>query len=368
MKRSMAILLAAMTLLATDAMAATTRIKDIARFQGVRDNQLIGYGLVVGLNKTGDRRQTYFTAQSLTNMLERMGVNLSPTIIKVENVAAVMCTGTLPAFARTGEKIDVTVSSIGDAKSLQGGVLLLTELKGPDNQVYAVAQGPLSLAGFGVEAGGQRMSVNHLTTARIPSGANVEKEVPLAGLGGRKTLELVLDEADFTTASRMVAALNQAMGAPLAAAQNSRTVVLQVPDNSQTDIVSFMSLAENVQLDPASVARIVINERTGTVVIGQNVRISSVAIAHGNLSVKVGTEFQVSQPPPLAEGANTVVVPETKLETTEEKVRVLNLKEGANVEDVVHALNAIGVTPRDIVAVFQALRAAGALQAELEII
>ena len=367
MKKSL-VIIAMIALFAADVPAATTRIKDIAKFQGVRDNQLIGYGLVVGLNKTGDRRQTYFTAQSLTNMLERMGVNLSPIIIKVENVAAVMCTATLPAFARTGEKIDVTVSSIGDAKSLQGGVLLMTELKGPDNQIYAVAQGPLSLAGFGVEAGGQRMTVNHLTTARIPAGANVEKEVPHPGLGGKKTLELVLNDADFTTASRMVAALNQTLGKPLAAAQNSRTIVLQVPDDSQTDIVSFMSRAENVQLDPASVARVVINERTGTVVIGQNVRISSAAIAHGNLSVKVGTELQVSQPPPLAEGADTVVVPKTNLETTEEKVRVLNLKEGASVDEVVRALNAIGVTPRDIVAIFQSLRAAGALQAELEII
>ncbi|MBI2838017.1 MAG: flagellar basal body P-ring protein FlgI [Acidobacteria bacterium] len=347
---------------------ASTRIKDIARIQGVRDNQLLGYGLVVGLNKTGDRRQTFFTAQSLTNMLERMGVTLSPAAMRIENVAAVMCTATLPAFARTGEKIDVTCSSIGDAKSLQGGILLMTPLKGPDGQAYAMAQGALSLAGFGSEAGGQKVAVNHLTVARVPAGATIEREVPHPGLDGRQVLELVLDSADFTTAERMADALNTSLGSPLALAQNSRTVLLKVPEGAHANIVGFISRAENVMLEPDSIARVVVNERTGTVVLGQDIRISAAAVAHGNLSVKIGTQFAVSQPPPLAEGAETVVVPQTILESTEEKARVISLKEGASVDDVVRALNTIGVTPRDIVAIFQALRAAGALQAELDII
>lgn len=354
--------------LAAGPASATTRVKDIAAFQGVRDNQLIGYGLVVGLNKTGDRRQTFFTAQSLTNMLERMGVTLSPTAMRIENVAAVMCTGTLPAFSRAGEKIDVTCSSIGDAKSLQGGILVMTPLKGPDGVVYALAQGPLSLAGFGSEAGGQKVAVNHLTVARVPSGATIEREAPRVMLAGKQMLELVLDQADFTTAQRMANALNERLGSPLALAENSRVVLLKVPDTEQKNIVDFISRAENVELSPDTVARVVVNERTGTVVMGQDVRIRAAAIAHGNLSVKIGTQFLVSQPPPLAQGAETVVVPQTTMETTEEKARVITLKEGASVDDVVRALNTIGVTPRDIVAIFQALRAAGALQAELEII
>lgn len=366
--RTLATILIAIALVATPHVDATTRVKDIAHFQGVRDNQLIGYGLIVGLNKTGDRRQTFFTTQSLTNMLERMGVTLSPAAMRIENVAAVICTAVLPPFARAGEKIDVTCSSIGDAKSLQGGILLFTPLKGADNQVYAVAQGPLSLAGFGSESGGQKVSVNHLTVGRVPSGATVEREVQHAGLNGREALELVLDSADFTTAQAMASALNKSLNARLAAAENSRVVRVAVPLESQPNIVAFMSLVENVRLETDTPARVIVNERTGTVVLGRDVRIRAAAIAHGNLSVKIGTQFAVSQPPPLAQGAETVVVPQTTLESSEEKARVITLHEGANVDDVVRALNTIGVTPRDIVAIFQALKAAGALQAELEII
>lgn len=347
--------------------AARTRVKDVAHIKGVRGNPLLGYGLVVGLNKTGDRRQTIFSTQSLAAMLKRMGVSVPPRAMRVENVAAVMVTADLPPFAQPGTNLDVTVASIGDAKSLQGGLLVMTNLKGPNGQVYAIAQGPLSIGGFGAGGGGNKVQVNHLTVARVPGGARVERAAPAPTLFG--ALEMVLDQSDFTTASRLANAVNQAVGPGTAAPKDARTVAVRIPAEYQGREVEFVARIESVLLDTDTVARVVVNERTGTIVMGENVRISSVAVAHGSLSVRVDTKFDVSQPSaPFSDSGETVVVPDQQLEVFEETANVLSLEEGATISDLIQALNSIGATPRDIIAILQALRAAGALQANLEII
>jgi flagellar P-ring protein precursor FlgI len=356
----------ALALSHSPAAAARTRLKDIASVKGVRPNALIGYGLVVGLNKTGDKRQTIFSTQSLAALLQRMGVAVNPAAMRVENIAAVMVTAELPSFAQPGAPLDVTVASIGDAKSLQGGLLLMTPLKGPDGEVYALAQGPLSLAGFGAEGGrGNSVQVNHLTVARIPSGARVEKEAPPVPIGG--TVEVLLSFGDFTTASRLAEAINRSAGEALAEPRDSRTVSVRVPARYRGREVDFLASIERVELETDAVARVVVNERTGTIVMGQNVRISSVAVAHGSLAVRIDTRYEVSQPAPLGTG-ETVVVPDQRVDASEEKARVMALSEGTTISELIRALNAIGASPRDIVAILQALRAAGALQAELEVI
>ncbi|NWG13347.1 MAG: flagellar basal body P-ring protein FlgI [Acidobacteria bacterium] len=344
----------------------TSRVKDVAAFEGVRDNQLVGYGLVVGLKGTGDRSQTFFSTQTLANMLERSGVTISPERVRVKNIAAVMVTANLPPFVRQGSRIDVTVSSIGDAQDIQGGVLILTPLRAPNGEVYATAQGQVVLGGFSAGGRANRVEVNHPTVGRIPNGALVEQEVPVT-LTGKTGLNLVLNHNDFTTASRAVRAINEAAGSPVAAAIDGRTIAVQVPDAYAQRIVDFMALVENARMDIDSRAKVVVNEKTGTIVMGKDVRIGSVSIIQGSLSVQVGTTLDVSQPAPFSEG-QTVVVPSQTVGAQEDRGRSVTLKEGTTVEEVVRALNMIGAGPRDVVAILQAIKAQGALHADLEII
>lgn len=344
-----------------------TRIKDIAQFQGVRDNQLIGYGLVVGLNRTGDRtQQNIFTNQTIQNMLERMGITISPSALRPENTATVMVTATLPPFSRPGSKIDVTVSSLADARSLGGGIVLMTPLKGVDGQIYAIAQGPVSIGGF--LAGNEQSSVqvNHPTVGRVPNGALVEREVPFA-INGQDTLTLVLNESDFTTARRAEQAINGVLPSPLAQAIDSRTIIINVPPADRGQIVRFMSTIENARVITDIRAKVVINERTGTIIVGKNVKVSAAAISQGNLTVRITTEFEVSQPAPFARKGETAVVQRTDLSVEEGKARPLVLPAGATVDEIVRGLQSVGATPRDIINILQALKSAGALQADLEI-
>jgi flagellar P-ring protein precursor FlgI len=346
---------------------AASRIKDVAAFEGVRDNQLVGYGLVVGLNGTGDRSQTFFSTQTLANILERSGITVAPDQMRVKNIAAVMVTANLPPFVRQGSRIDVTVSSIGDAQDIQGGVLIMTPLKAANTLVYATAQGQIVLGGFSAGAGaGNKVQLNHPTVGRIPNGALVEKEVGV-DLTGKSRLNLVLHDSDFTTATRAVRAINELVGTSVAAAIDGRTVSIAIPASYSQRIVEFMAMVENARMDVDTRAKVIINEKTGTVILGREVRIMEVSIIHGGLSLQVGTLLNVSQPAPLSQG-QTQVVPETTVSVKEDKGRSVTLREGASVEEVVKALNAIGAGPRDVIAILQAIKAEGALQAELEII
>jgi flagellar P-ring protein FlgI len=346
---------------------AASRIKDIASFEGVRDNQLSGYGLVVGLNGTGDRRQTFFSTQTLANMLERNGISIIANQVNVKNIAAVMVTATLPPSVRQGSRIDVTVSSIGDAQSIQGGVLIMTQLLGSNNQVYAVAQGQIALGGFSAGGSNNRVQTNHPTVGRIPSGGVVEKEVPV-DYNGKSQINLVLNRNDFTTASRAVRAINEFTGTVVASATDGRTISIQVPTDYRNRVVEFIAMVENASLDIDVPARVVLNEKTGTIIFGKDVKISEVSIIHGSLTLQVGTHYVVSQPEAFSQGGNTTVVPEQTISVQEDKGRAVNLIEGASVEEVVRALNSIGAGPRDIISILQAIKAQGALQAELEII
>ncbi|MCF8061399.1 MAG: flagellar basal body P-ring protein FlgI [Deltaproteobacteria bacterium] len=347
--------------------ALAARIKDLASIKGTRNNQLMGYGLVVGLNGTGDGSGTRFTVQSLVNMMERLGIHALSDQVKVANVAAVMVTADLPPFARVGSEIDVLVSSVGDAKSLQGGTLLLSPLKGADNKIYALAQGPLLVGGFSAsgEAGGG-VQKNHPTAARIPGGATIEREVPFQ-FNGLGELTISLNNPDFTTALRMAGAINREIGTQVASPADAGTIRIQVPEPFLGNLVPLVAELEQIQVRPDNKARIILAERTGTVVMGENVRISPVAIAHGNLSVQIKEEKNVSQPAPFSQG-ETTVTDETRINVAEENQKLLLLPEGTNLGEVVKALNAIGVSPRDLITVFQAIQASGALQAELEII
>ena len=346
---------------------SATRLKEIISLEGVRDNQLMGYGLVVGLAGTGDRRQTLFSAQSLTNLLERMGMTVNASAIQVKNTAAVMVTATLPAFAQAGAKIDCTISAIGDAPSLQGGVLLMTGLKGPDGQVYAVAQGPMVLGGFlaaGGSGGSTSAVVNHPTVGRIPNGAIVERGAPSVPLGA--TVHLQLQRADFGTATRVVEALNKKFGS-IAHADNAALISVAVPEEFRKDTTSFISEVEKISIEPDRDAKIVVNERTGTIILGKDVHIAPVAIMQGNLTVEVQTTMEVSQPNAMS-GGQTQVVPQTSVGVKQDKTKNLVLSQGATVEELVRALTAIGASPRDIIAILQNLKEAGALDAELEVI
>jgi flagellar P-ring protein precursor FlgI len=344
----------------------SSRIKDIASFAGVRENQLVGYGLVVGLNGTGDSRQTFFSTQTLANMLERSGITISADQIRVKNIAAVMVTAILPPFIRSGSNIDVTVSSIGDAQSLQGGVLIMTPLKAANNEVYVSAQGQLALGGFSASAGANKVQTNHPTVGRIPNGGMVEKEVPV-DLAGRTELTLILHDSDFTSASRAVKVINDAVGTAVAKAVDGRTISIKIPADYSQRVVDFMSMVENARMEVDFPARVVLNEKTGTIVLGKEVKISAVSIIHGSLSLQVGTTLEVSQPAPMGQGT-TAVVPQTTVAVQEDKGHAVTLQEGASVEEIVRALNSIGASPRDIIAIFQAIKASGALQAELEIL
>jgi flagellar P-ring protein FlgI len=345
-----------------------TRLKELATLEGVRDNQLMGYGLVVGLAGTGDRRQTVFSAQSLTNVLERMGVSVSPEAIRVNNVAAVMVTATLPAFAQTGTRIDITAAAIGDASNLQGGLLLLTSLRGVDGQVYAVAQGPVVTGGFVAGRQGTNQTLNHPTVGRVPNGAIVERAAP--SLAPQGSVRLQLRQPDFTTSARVAAAVNKSFGSaakPVAQAENAALIRVEIPADYAARPTEFVAELERLTVEADRPARVVVNERTGTIVMGKEVRISPVAIMHGNLTVEIETSFVVSQPAPLSSGT-TEVVPQVGVGIKEEKARNLVLKQGATVEELVRALSSIGSTPRDIIAILQSLRGAGALEAELEVI
>ncbi|MCS6953072.1 MAG: flagellar basal body P-ring protein FlgI [Bryobacterales bacterium] len=349
-------------------LGGATRLKELVSLEGVRENQLIGYGLVVGLAGTGDRRQTVFSAQSLTNLLERMGVSVAPEAIRVNNTAAVMVTAVLPPFARPGTKIDVTVAAIGDASNLQGGLLLLTSLRGADGQVYAVAQGPVVTGGFVAGRLGTSQTVNHPTVGRVPNGATVERPAPTAEPTGH--VKLQLRQADFSTAVRIAAAVNRKFaseGEPAARADNAAVVSVRVPEAFIGRAAEFIAELERLTVETDRPAKVVVNERTGTIVMGKEVRISPVAILHGNLTVEIQTAFAVSQPPPLSPGT-TQVVPQVGVGIKEDKARNVVLKEGATVEELVRALTSVGSTPRDIIAILENLRAAGALEAELEVI
>ena len=346
---------------------AATRLKELVSLEGVRDNQLIGYGLVVGLNRTGDRQQTFFSAQSLTNLLQQMGVAVNPLLITVRNTAAVMVTATLPGYAQEGVKIDATAAAIGDASNLQGGLLLLTSLKGIDGQTYAVAQGSVVTSGFVAGRSTNSQTVNHPTVGRVPSGAIVERAPPSVALAG--TLKMQLRQPDFTTAVRVSDIVNKKFPAAkaLAKPENSALVSIVIPPEFASRVTEFVAELEALEVDVDRPARVIVNERTGTIVMGKEVRVSPVAIMHGNLTVEIQTIMQVSQPAPFGQGT-TEVVPQVTTTSGEEKARNLVLKEGATVEQLVQALSSIGSTPRDIVAILQSLRAAGALEADLEVI
>lgn len=346
--------------------AHAIRIKDIAAFEGVRDNQLMGYGLVVGLNGSGDSDQAKVQTQSVVNMLERMGITTSVNDIKIKNVAAVMVTATLPPFAKQGNRLDVLVSSIGDAKSIAGGTLLMAPLKGADSQVYAVAQGSILTNSFAFGGAGSSAQKNHPTAGRVPGGALVERELPNT-LAGKSVLRLNLNVADFTTASRIVEVINDKFKSPVAMSSDPGSVVLAIPEPYAHRAVEFVAALERLEVKPDVQARVVLNERTGTIVMGESVRISTVAVTHGSLSLVIRETPQVSQPAPLSKG-ETKSVAKTDVKVEESERRLMLLPEGASIGDVVRALNLLGVTPRDLISILQAVKAAGALQADLSII
>jgi flagellar P-ring protein precursor FlgI len=347
--------------------ASADRIKDMASIQGVRDNQLIGYGLVVGLDGSGDQTtQTPFTVQSIISMLSQMGVNLpQSTSLQLKNVAAVMVTATLPPFSKPGQTIDVTASSIGNAKSLRGGTLLMTPLKGADGQVYAMAQGGVLVGGVGASSGGASVQVNHLSVGRVPAGATVERAVPtLLGQGG--FIHLELKATDFTTAARIVEVINGQIAPDLASALDGRVIQVRAPAGNER--VAFISRIENLEVSPAQgIAKVIVNARTGSVVMNQAVTLDTCAVAHGNLTVVISTDSAVSQPNALSRG-QTVQTDKTTIDVKAGQGGLVQLQKGVSLSEVVKALNSIGATPQDLLAILQAMKSSGALHAELEII
>jgi len=348
----------------------SARLKDIVDIEGVRGNYLIGYGLVVGLKGTGDGVLSKFTVQSVVNMLERFGIKVPKEQIILKNVAAVLVTAYLPPFAMPGQRIDVEVSSLGDAKSLQGGTLLLTPLLGPDGKVYALAQGPLSLGGFAAEGAGARIQTAHPTAGKIPNGAIVERPVEeglkFNGLP-KGAITLSLKEPDFSTAYKIAETINIYLKGNYAQPKDNRNIELLIPPSYREKEIKLLAELENLEIPTDTPAKVVIDERTGTVVIGENVRISKVAIAHGNISIQVKEYPEVYQPYPFSPG-ETVVVPRTEIEAKEKKAKVVILEEGATLGELVRALNAVGATATELISILQAIKAAGALQAELIII
>ncbi len=348
--------------------AHAERIKDLASIQGVRVNQLVGYGLVVGLDGSGDQTtQTPFTVQSVASMLAQMGVNLPPgTSLQLKNVAAVMVTAALPAFAQPGQTIDVTASSMGNAKSLRGGTLLMTPLKGVDGQTYAMAQGNLLVGGVGASANGSKVQINHLSVGRISGGATVERAVASA-LGRAGTIQLELNITDFSTVRRIADAINNQFGADTAIAIDGRVIQVRAPAGSDAR-VAFLAQMESLDVTPAqSMAKVIINTRTGSVVMNQAVTVDTCAVAHGNLSVTINTEPVISQPGPLS-GGQTVATQRSSIEIKQDGGGLVMVKGGVNLSEVVKALNAIGATPQDLLSILQAMKSAGALRADLEII
>lgn len=346
--------------------AAMSRIKDIANVEGVRQNQLIGYGLVVGLNNTGDTlNNSPFTRQSLQAMLERLGVNIRGSTLRTGNVAAVMVTANLPAFATQGARIDVTVSALGDSKSLNGGTLLVTPLLAADGNVYAVAQGSLAIAGFQAEGEAAKIVRGVPTVGRIANGAIIEREVEFA-LNRLNQVRLSLRNADLTTAKRIAAAINDFIGAPTAEPLDSSTVQVNVPKQFAGNVVALLTEIEQLQIEPDQPAKIVIDERSGIIVMGRDVRVSMVAVAQGNLTVTISETPQVSQPNPFARG-RTRVVPRTQVGVQEDGRKLALVREGVSLQQLIDGLNALGIGPRDLIAILQAIKAAGAIQADIEV-
>ena len=365
--RRLPVVLALIALLsaALVAPALAVRLKDIASFSGVRTNELVGYGLVVGLSGTGDGTSSQFTIRSMVNMLDKMGVQVSPSAIKPKNVAAVMVTAKMPASAKPGSNLDIAVSSLGDAKSLLGGVLLLTPLKGVDGQIYALAQGPLTIGGFTASGEAATAQKNISTVGRIPSGAVVERSVPFK-FNSQESMTVSLNAADFTTVMQVVNRINSSLGGGYARAQDASTIELAVPDKFRGNMVPLMASLENMDVSPDARAKVVVDEKTGTVVVGSEVRLSRVAVAHGNLQIVISESQQVSQPGPFSQG-QTVVTPQTDIAVREQNNRLM-LVEGATLQELVDGLNAIGATPRDLISIIRTLKSAGALHADLEVI
>ncbi|MBQ7738472.1 MAG: flagellar basal body P-ring protein FlgI [Desulfovibrionaceae bacterium] len=341
------------------------RIKDIASFSGVRDNQLIGYGLVVGLPGTGDKKDSVFTLSSMKNMLDKMGIGVKSSALKIKNVASVMVTARMPVSAKPGTRLDVTVSSVGDASSLAGGVLLQTALKGVDGKIYGLAQGALTVGGFSAQGNAAAASKNISTVGLIPGGAIVERGIPFE-FNQQDNLTLNLRAADFSTAQQIAERLNQAIGGPYARAEDATSIRINVPPQYRNNLVPLMASVENLEVTPDTPAKVVVDEKTGTVVLGRDVRLSKAAVAHGNLQITVQEGEQVSQPGPFSQG-QTVVTPQTDLEVREEQRRLM-MVEGTTLQELVDGLNAIGATPRDLISILRSLQAAGSLHAALEVI
>jgi len=353
---------------ASSALANTSRIKDIVNIESVRDNQLIGYGLVVGLNGTGDSlNNSPFTQRSLVSMLERMGVSVAGQNLNTGNVAAVMVTATLPPFTNQGSRIDVSVSALGDADSLLGGTLLVTPLMAADSEIYAIAQGEISVSGFSIQGEAATVTQNIPTSGRIAEGAIVEREIDFK-LEELQQVRLSLKNPDFTTARRIANAINGFTSSAISKAENSASVVLRRPSNYDGSIVDLITDIEQLPVQPDQPARIVISERTGVIVIGSQVKISDVAIAQGNLTVSVTETPQVSQANPFAEAGETVVVPRTDVEVNQGTGKLATVESGVTLQDLVTGLNRLGIQPRDVITILQAIKAAGALQAEIEVI
>jgi flagellar P-ring protein FlgI len=356
------------TVLASDPPAAASRearIKDISSIEGIRDNQLVGYGIVVGLQGTGDSQQTTFPVQTLTSTLLRMGVSVPAASIRIQNLAAVFVAATLPPFAKPGTKLDITVSSAGDARSLEGGLLLMTPLYGADGKIYAQAQGPLVVGGYSINVNGNIKQFNHPNTARVPLGAMVERGVPLE-LEGRKQFSLLLNDADFRSAEAMEMAINHELGRTAARVVDSRQIDLSVTNGE--DIPALLAQVESVEVPIYPRAKVVVNERTGTVVIGGTVVLQPVSILHGGLAVNVVSEFQVSQPNPFSSTGTTQVVQQTRIDAQDKPVNRIELKQGATVDDLVRSLQTIGASARDVISILQAMKSAGALEAEIEVL
>jgi flagellar P-ring protein precursor FlgI len=346
---------------------ATSRIKDLANIEGVRQNQLIGYGLVVGLNGTGDTLNNIpFTRQSLQAMLERLGVNVRGQTLRTGNVAAVMVTANLPAFATQGTRIDITVSSLGDAKSLQGGMLLVTPLLGADGNVYAVGQGSVAIGGFQAEGEAAKIVRGVPTVGRIANGALIEREIDF-NLNRQSQLRMALRNPDFTTAKRIAAAINDFIGVPTAEPLDPATIGITVPQQYRGNVVSLLTDIEQLQVEPDQSAKIVIDERSGIIVMGNDVRVSTVAVAQGNLTVTISETPQVSQPLPFSRGGNTVTVPRTRIGVQEDGKKLAVVHNGVSLQQLVDGLNALGIGPRDMIAILQAIKAAGAIQADIEV-
>jgi flagellar P-ring protein precursor FlgI len=350
-------------LLMANSAFALVKIRDISHVEGIRDNQLIGYGLVVGLNGTGDKSGTEFTIQSLVNMMERMGITVSKDAVKVKNVAAVMVTAKLPPFSRAGSKVDVVVSSVGDAKSLEGGTLLMTPLSAANGNVYAVAQGPLSVGGMNVSAGGAGAVKNHPTAAMIPNGAIVEREIPFQM--DESSIVLTFKQRNLTDIVKAKSEINKLFRSNIARITSPSTLEIIVPRDERDNFYVFLDTVLNAEIEPTNLARVVVDERTGTIVMGADVRINTVAVSHGNLTININSTVSIQEPDILGQGGGQTE--ETEITVTEDNAKLMIVPEGVSISDLVKGLNSIGVTPRDLISILQAIKAAGALHGELQV-